>query len=645
MPYLNDLNGDYIAQLIANQNQYMPPAGAQIRLPQGAGGAYASYPMPWETQTPQYTYPNPLTMIRSGYKTNEFAYSIIMTRAKAKASAPLYAYDNAEEHAEELPKHEMTMFFNKVNQLMSQGKFWQIKQIYQDIAGFAAFEIEQDNSGRPIRLWPMLPHWCSFLRGAPVLPDGTPNPYSRIRAIRYMPYGLQPMDIPMERILFFSNPESFDPEYNDIRFYSPLMHAFPQVEVDSALTLFLNDFVKHGAKFSGLISVQQTINDTVAKDIQRRFTEYHGGANNWSQPLVLGQGAAYTPTQMTFADMAFPELDARLESRICAAFTIDPIVAGANAGLASATFNNKAEADINWYHSWVVPSWQDDAETVHDQLLPFFEDDMDRFTCAFNTKDVWGLNEDMDKKSTRIVAQAQLGIICRDEAREALGYDPVDEVEVWLNVQSAAEGLAMSGDIEGAAELEKETAEAAADAMKPKAEGEKEKEETEADKEAATSEEKKFRKYARARVKEGKQDIISEWEFKFVPLARQAELFAEFGIIRAVAEKDAPADAVALYGELKRTAQAFETTTGLAREDVEGYLKRMEAKMEPQITVNVPPAQVTVNVPPAQIHVSVPPPEVKIENKINVPEPKPRPRRKAKIVTDSNGTVTGIEEQ
>jgi hypothetical protein len=72
----------------------------------------------------------------------------------------------------------------------------------------------------------------------------------------------------------------------------------------------------------------------------------------------------------------------------------------------------------------------------------------------------------------------------------------------------------------------------------------------------------------------------------------------------------------------------------------------MSAKLDnpPQVVVNVPPAEVTVNVPPAQVTVNVPPAQVEVKNTVNVPEPKAKPKRKAKITTDSYGTVTGIEE-
>jgi HK97 family phage portal protein len=637
----------------------MEPAGAQIDLKPGQ--AYASYPLPYEIQTPQYTYPNALTMTRSGYKTSEFAYSIIMKRARAKSSAPLWVWDNSGEHPEEMPDHDMTMFLKRVNQYIGQRMFWQITQIFRDIAGFAAWEIESDRGGTPLRLWPMLPHWCSFLRGAPFNDDGTANPYSRIRAIRYQPYGLAPMDIPMDRVIFMSNGESYDPEYNSVRFYSPLMHAFPIVEVDSGMTLFLNDFVKHGAKFSGLISVAQTITDTTAKDIQRRFSEYHGGAENWSQPLVLGNGSDYKTMQMNFRDMAFAELDARNETRICNAFDMDPIVANARAGLDVSSYNNKTEADKNWMHTWLVPAWEEDAESLTEQLLPRFESNPDNFYCAFQTKDVWGLNEDRDSLSKRTVEEAKAGIIDRDEAREALNLDPIDvdeqgnpitdesgePVHTWLNVT-----IRESASTTGAAELTQGEGDApmgqeAKPAQKP----------TEEQVAAADAEEKDFRKFARKRTKEGKADIIKDFEFKFVSPGRQAELLAEFGIIVAVAEKNTEGEALMIYQELKRLADAFKNApsgptvvrleTAEDRDTIRNEI-RSSIRGIPAPVVNVQPQKVDVNIDMTPLAGAFDrmAEVIKAKDTINNIEVKiPTPtKRKAKVTFNSDGKPVAIED-
>ena len=463
-----------------------------------------------------------------------------MKRAKAKSSAPIRVMDDSGEHPVEVPDHPLTKFMKKVNQFIPERMFWQISSIFRDIGGFAAWEVETNRLGDPLRLWPILIHWCAFMRGEPFDEDHNINEYSRLRCIRYTPYGLAPVDIPMERILFFSNGDSYDPEFNSVRFFSPLMHAFPLVEVDTGMTYFLNDFVKHGAKFAGLISIDQTINDTTAKDIQRRFQEYHGGVQNWSQPLVLGNGSKYSTMQMNFKDMAFADLDARNEARICNAFDIDPIVASARAGLAVSTYANKEEADKNWLHGWLAPSLEEDAQVIADQLLPRFEAHPEKFHVEFDTSNVWGFNDDRDKLSIRTVNEAKIGVIDRDEAREELGFDPIDvdengdtltdddgnPVHTWLNVTIRETATPTGGapeELTTSAEGDQPDG-APGQVAIPNASRKL----STADQEAANSEEKKFRVFANKRIKSGREDEIVEYEFKFVSDVRQAELLKEY---------------------------------------------------------------------------------------------------------------------
>lgn len=492
--------------------QYYTPNNQIIGL--GQGQAYSSFFPPWETQFPQYLQPNAYHLAKYGYRENEFVYSIIGKRARAVSQAPLKVYDIRGDSPKELKKHELVELLLHPNQNMSQRMFWQVTQIYMDIAGFCAWEVERNNFGAPLRLWPMRPDWCSFLRGQ----------QEPLRAIRYQPWGMPFMDIPLinddgtVRVIFFTNGEDFDPIYPGVKFFSPTMHALNVIKVDNAMTAFLSDFVQHGAKFAGLLSVAQTLNDTDAEDIKRRWRLNHGGAQNWSDPLVLGLGADYKTMQMNFKDMAFPELDARTESRICNAFAISTIVADARAGLDVATFNNKEQAHKSWHYEWVLPQWYDLADVMTTQALPMYGNDPLEFSCEFETEGVYALTENRNDKVKRGVEMYEKRVAKLNEARQEIGLDPVQEGdgETWYVAAAIRDQqqLSASGDVVDAPE-----GAPVAQPQKPK--------QSDIELEA-----KQFKAWARKRVKEKRAHLIGSFEFKYVPEDMQEKLLAEFGVVK-----------------------------------------------------------------------------------------------------------------
>lgn len=500
-----------IEELMRYQNP-APPAGADIGLPKGQ--AYASYYPQWETQSPQYISPNAYNVTQVGFRTNEFVYSIIQKRAEAVAQAPLRFWDDTGETPEELEDSPMREFLDNINQFLPESAFWGISEISRCIGGFAAWEIETTNGGDPYRLWFMRPDWCSFIR----------SQQKPLAFIRYQPYGLPPMDIDIEKILFmFSPTENFDPLYPFIKFLSPAMLALPQINVDNGMTRFLSDFIQRGARFGGLISVMQTLSDDGANDIRRRWQQQHGGVENWTTPLVLGQGADYKPMQMNFDDMAFPELDARTETRICNAFNIDPIVANARAGLDVSSYNNKSQATKDWYYSFVVGTWKMYAASFGQQMLPKWNYDPREYYAAFHTEDVYALTEDKEKMRRFWLDAAKANKITTNEFREHIDLDPLDDPEADKIPTPQQFGLPPAGG--NRPPFGKQPNNGMATDQQPNTQP------TEAQQEAKDNEATKFRSFAKRRVKEGKSNIIASYEFKYHNLDEQTKLLAEFGIV------------------------------------------------------------------------------------------------------------------
>ena len=393
-----------------------PGIGADPRAPSYAG----VFPQ-WEIQTPAWPLKPAWQLMEKGYALNEIIYACINKRGEAVSEAPIMVYDTTGEQDEEQPDHALLDLIHKPNERIDESVFWQITQTYADCAGFALWEKELNNVGEPIRLWPMRPDWCSFYRGAGRL----------LRAVRYQPYSLPPIDIPIDNVVLFGY---FDPRYPGLRFLGPTQVALRVMGVDSELTDFVRLFFQQGGSTNGVLKTEQVLSDEAARNIQDRWMQQHGGVNNWVKPAVLGQGVAYQSTAQTFKDFQFDQVDARNEARICTVFDIPPILLGTKVGLQSATYSNYEEARKAWYQHWVSSQWKWLAGQVKMQVLSDFEDEetIKGMDVAFVLNDVKALQEDRNAIFTRSTEAAKGNIITRDESREEMGFDPIDKEPIFI---------------------------------------------------------------------------------------------------------------------------------------------------------------------------------------------------------------------
>lgn len=393
------------------------------RIDPNSGAAYAStFPL-YEQQAPQYPFPNPYNLAVNGYRRNELIYACTNKRAKAIAEPPIQvlAADGTEIENHPLRlliKNPITLEDGSVK--LTEKSFWRATETYLCVAGFAAWEIEFNRAGVPLNLWPMRPDWCSFRRG-----ENNPLEY-----IRYQPYGLPPMDIAANRILLF---QYFDPIYPLLKALSPSVVSSRVMSVDNAATDFLQMFFQRGAVVNGLLKTDQTLGEAEATRIRTLWTQQHGGIGNWGDPAVLGSGVTYQPTQMNFRDMALDGIDERDEARICMALEVPPILVNARAGLNAATYSNYEQARKAWYEEWVAPEWDWLDSEIESQLLPKFEPARGAsFTVEFDLTSVKAMQESEDALHTRAREDARLNLITRDEAREILGLDPIDDAPVFV---------------------------------------------------------------------------------------------------------------------------------------------------------------------------------------------------------------------
>jgi HK97 family phage portal protein len=580
MAYIEDLINQ--SNMQAGQQQFQ--SAYSLGLPEGM--AYSSLYPEWEVTTPQYLTPNPWSLAQMGYRTNELVFTCIQVRSDSVAEAPLYVFDDTKDEREEIKHHKIRNLLRNPLPNVSEQFFWKVVETYLCIAGFSAWEKQRNNRGEVVGLWPMRPDWCSFMRGQ----------QKPIRAIRYQPHGLPPLDISIEDILLFAY---FDPLYPLLKPFSPTMSALNMIDVDNNMTKMLNTFIKNGAFLGGVLSTEnQVLQEAEAKVYKDRWRDVHGGADKAGDIAVLGKGLKFQTTNSSFRDMVFPEVDARSEARITMTFRVPPMLIGAKIGIDRSTFTNYPEARKGFYEGPISSEWNFLASVLDDQLVPDFEAVKDNFVCAFYTRDIKALKEDRTSQVDRADKMYRGKWAKLNEARKEAGLDPMpgeegnafyQEPELPLiENQNGNEEVVEANDI--------------TDRLlpKPKSQEELDLEETE---------EKKFRTYAKRRIKEKREADIPEYEFKYLSEKRQRQLLSEFNVpdpdaamvlsalretVKSMQPKDIP-QPINIYAQIE------------AGKPAEVYIENKSVKQSPpvvNIEVNPTPIEniTNIEVKPADVN-------------------------------------------
>lgn len=130
--------------------------------------------------------------------------------------------------------------------------------------------------------------------------------------------------------------------------------------------------------------------------------------------------AEVTPIGFKPDDLAIGDLNRLPEERITAVFGIPAMVLGLGAGMERSTYSNMREAREAATEEFLVPLWQDLAQTFTEQLL----EDRDRMMGLrvwFDLSEVGTLQDDRNRLHQRVRADYQAGLIDKETALQQLG--------------------------------------------------------------------------------------------------------------------------------------------------------------------------------------------------------------------------------
>jgi hypothetical protein len=230
--------------------------------------------------------------------------------------------------------------------------------------------------------------------------------------------------------------------------FSPVEAAIPQITYHINVEQFNARFFSQGGMTRGLLLIDPgdgTGTSRVSLDALRRNLMPTQGINgSWKIPIIQAHDAKYVNMTQSSKDMEFVNFLNYLNNIICADFGIDPVEVnfpnrgGANGKTGGSTLNEgnttKTKMDAS-QSKGLAPVMKFIERIITDKILRYVDD---RYQFIFTPSD-----EGKEKQKLEQLALKLKNGVTINEAREEMGYKPIDGYDIPGNSDNLIQYLAI----------------------------------------------------------------------------------------------------------------------------------------------------------------------------------------------------------
>ena len=228
-------------------------------------------------------------------------------------------------------------------------------------------------------------------------------------------------------VIHLRNPLYTDP----LKLYmgmSPIEVCWDKVQTYIELQNTIYSLAASNGVVSGILTAPAEVPSAQVASLKQQLQKRRDASGKErTEPLVLGNGMTYVAMGLDASKMQAGETLRDLEAAICASFRIHPSVIGSTAGLAVSTYNNLQSAYAEFTTLTRVPLWNAIEEQLESGLAPEYPG----LQLGFDLTQVQALQPDVDRVIYPVIAQYNANLITQNETRAKLGYDLVEDGDVY----------------------------------------------------------------------------------------------------------------------------------------------------------------------------------------------------------------------
>ncbi len=374
----------------------------------------------------------------SGYGRNELVYSCIRYRGESLPQSVLRVYPGSTPDGEAIDDHRLRRLFETPNPVTDEFAFWELSETYINLAGTNFWLVVKGRDGLASEVWPVRPDLVG------VLPSAR-NPADYVWIYRPDPVNPQIMvpvedagsprarNAPVVMIRHrFPNPNPNDlgqPYFGQ----PPLRPAARATSLDNAATDYVDTMLRNNGMPSVIIESEAEITETIHKRLKSFWQQAFSGMKRGT-PAFLQKGMKANVLGLNLTDLEFPDLRDISETRICAAFGVEPILVGTRVGLTHNAYKDYHEARKSFWEEAMVSEQRRFIEPIRSRLLPSFNGVGKRLvTIRWDNSGVMALAEAEGDKWSRGISALNAGAITRNDFRRMVGLKTVAGGDVFFN--------------------------------------------------------------------------------------------------------------------------------------------------------------------------------------------------------------------
>ncbi|NNV07503.1 phage portal protein [Geobacillus sp. MMMUD3] len=329
-------------------------------------------------------------------------YACIKILAESLSKLPLKTYREDENGVNKAVKHYLYRLLKlRPNPYMSASDFAKCNETQRNIYGNAYVNIETDEKGRIVGLWPIdagkVRIWIDDI-----------GLFSSKNHIWYeVDVGTERRKLMPNELLHFKSGVTLD----GIVGVPPLDYLRATVENAAAAGRFINNFYKQGLQVKGIVQYVGDLNPEAQKKFREKFEEMSSGLKNSHRIALMPIGYEFKPISLTMSDAQFLENTELTIRQIATAFGIKMHQLN---DLSRATHTNVAEQQRQFYVDTLLPIL-----TMYEQEMTyklFLDSELDAgYYVKFNVDSI--LRADIKTRYEAYAIGIQNGFLEPDEAR------------------------------------------------------------------------------------------------------------------------------------------------------------------------------------------------------------------------------------